>query len=287
MPNLDELQSWHGRDLIDRDGDKIGSIGDVYLDDQTGQPEWLTVKTGLFGNKESFVPTAEARAEGDTVRVPYEKSQVKDSPNVDADGALSQDEESRLYRHYGLSYSERSSDSGLAEQGTADLHGGGVTGAGAEIRDQDRDRGTVGRDVSGPETDEAMTRSEEEVRVGTTRREAGRARLRKYVVTENVTETVPVQREEVRIEREPITDANVDNALDGPEISEEEHEVTLHAEEAVVEKRTVPKERVRMDRDVVTDEQTVSEEVRKERIEADGDVDQRFRSEDDIARDRR
>ncbi len=103
MRNIDELQSWHGRDLIDRDGDEIGSIGDVYIDDRTGQPEWLTVRTGLFGLRESFVPAADARAEGDTVRVPYEKSQVKDAPNVDADGALTHDEESRLYRHYGLS----------------------------------------------------------------------------------------------------------------------------------------------------------------------------------------
>jgi len=281
MPNLDELQSWHGRDLIDRDGSKIGSIGDVYVDEQTGQPEWLTVKTGLFGTRESFVPIAEARAEGDTVRVPYEKSHVKDAPNVDADGALSPDEESQLYRHYGLSDGQRTSDAG--RQGVAGA------GAGAELRDRDkrRDRGTTGRDVSGPETDEAMTRSEEEVRVGTTRRETGRARLRKYVVTENVTKTVPVQREEVRIEREPITDANRDAALSGGDITEEEHEVTLHAEEPVVEKRTVPKERVRMDRDTITDEQTVSEQVRKERIEADGDVDQRFRTQDDIARDRR
>jgi uncharacterized protein (TIGR02271 family) len=275
MPNLDELQAWNGRDLIDRDGDKIGSISDVYLDDETGQPEWLTVKTGLLGTRESFVPTAEARAEGDTVRVPYEKSQVKDAPNVDADGALSQEEEARLYRHYGLDYTERTSDSGLPAQGTA-----GVTGAETQ---RGTDRGTVGRDVSGPETDDAMTRSEEEVRVGTTRREAGRARLRKYVVTENVTETVPVQREEVRIEREPITDANVDDALDGPAISEEEHEVTLHAEEPVVEKRTVPKERVRMDRDTVTEQETVSEEVRKERIEAEGDI----AREGGIGRDRR
>jgi uncharacterized protein (TIGR02271 family) len=285
MPTIDELQSWHGRDLIDRDGDKIGSIGDVYLDDRTGQPEWLTVKTGLFGMRESFVPTANARAEGDTVRVPYEKSQVKDAPNVDADGALSQDEESRLYRHYGLTDGERTSASGPGGQDSADRQGF----AGAETRDRGerRDRGTAGRDVSGPETDDAMTRSEEEVRVGTTRREVGRARLRKYVVTENVTQTVPVQHEEVRVEREPITDANRDAALSGNEITADEHEVTLHAEEPVVEKRTVPKERVRMNRDTVTDEERVSEEVRKERIETEGDVDQRFRTEDDIARDRR
>jgi uncharacterized protein (TIGR02271 family) len=81
-----------------------------------------------------------------------------------------------------------------------------------------------------------------------------------------------VQREEVRVEREPITDANVDAATDGPAISEEEHEVTLRAEEPVVEKRVVPQERVRLEKDTVTDEQTVSDEVRKERIETDGDA---------------
>jgi uncharacterized protein (TIGR02271 family) len=108
--------------------------------------------------------------------------------------------------------------------------------------------------------------------VGTAQRERGRARLRKYVVTEEVQQTVPVQREEVRVEREPITDTNVDRALDGPEISEEEHEVVLHEEEPVVEKRVVPKERVRMDTETHTDEAQVSEEVRKEKIEADGDV---------------
>jgi uncharacterized protein (TIGR02271 family) len=115
--------------------------------------------------------------------------------------------------------------------------------------------------VSGPTTDEAMTRSEEELRVGKAERERGRARLRKYVVTEHVQQTVPVRREKVRVEREPITDANVDQALDGPAISDEEHEVVLHEEEPVVEKRAVPK-------DSVTDEAEISEEVRKERIEA-------------------
>ena len=132
--------------------------------------------------------------------------------------------------------------------------------------------GATGHDTSGPTTDEAMTRSEEELKVGTAERESGRARLRKYVVTEQVTQTVPVKREEVRLEREPITDGNVDQALDGPEISEEEHEVVLHEEEPVVEKRTVPKERVRMEKESVTDEAQVSEEVRKEQIEADGDI---------------
>ena len=94
-------------------------------------------------------------------------------------------------------------------------------------------------------------------------------RLRKYVVTEHVQTTVPVQREEVRLEREPITDANRDQARPAPEISEEEHEVILHEEEPVVEKRTVPRERVRLGTDTHDDERQVSEEVRKEQIELD------------------
>jgi uncharacterized protein (TIGR02271 family) len=130
----------------------------------------------------------------------------------------------------------------------------------------------VGRDVSGRESDQAMTRSEEEMRVGTREVQSGRARLRKYIVTEDVTRTVPVEREEVRIEREPITDANRDAAMSGGDLTEEEHEVTLHAQEPVVEKRVVPKERVRLDTDTVSEEREVTDEVRRERIETEGDV---------------
>src|SRR3712207_4144713 len=131
-------------------------------------------------------------------------------------------------------------------------------------------RPAVGHDTSGPTTDNAMTLSEERLNVGTQQSEAGRARLRKYVVTENVTETVPVSREEVRLEREPITDANIGNAMDGPAISEEEHEVVLHAETPVVEKEAVPVERVRLDKATVTEQAQVSEDLRKEEIDVDG-----------------
>ena len=251
-PTESAVAEWRGRKAVDSDGDKIGTIEEIYMDAETGKPEWLAVTTGMFGTKVSFVPVAEASDAGDGVRVPYDKAQVKDAPNAEADGELSQEEEASLYRHYGLDYSEARSDSGLPEGN------GGQT-----------ERGPVGRDTSGPTTDDAMTRSEEELRVGKTSRESGRARLRKYVVTEQVQQTVPVQREEVRLEREPITDANVGDAKAGPAISEEEHEVTLHEEEVVTEKRTVPKERVRMGKETVADEQTVSEEIRKEQIEAD------------------
>ncbi|WP_394253117.1 YsnF/AvaK domain-containing protein [Arthrobacter pityocampae] len=250
--------------VLDTQGAKIGSAGQVYLDDQTGEPSWVTVKTGLFGTSESFVPLQNASLAGDDVSVAYTKDQVKDAPRIEADGNLSPEEEDRLYRHYGLT-----NPSG---QGTADNTAGttagtttGMTGTGRT--DRSEARGTVGRDTSGPTTDDAMTRSEEQLHVGKERREVGKARLRKYVVTENVTKTVPVQHEEVRVTREPITDANRGDALDGPAISEEEHEVVLHEERVVVDKEAVAVERVRLDTETVTEQQEVSDTVRKEQIE--------------------
>ena len=134
-------------------------------------------------------------------------------------------------------------------------------------------RAHAGYDTSGPATDEAMTRSEERMRVGTATEETGRARLRKYVVTETVQQSVPVSHEEVRVEREPITEANIGQATSGPEISEEEHEVTLHAERPVVATEAVPVERVRLAKDRVAGEETVTGEVRKEQIETETDGD--------------
>jgi uncharacterized protein (TIGR02271 family) len=128
---------------------------------------------------------------------------------------------------------------------------------------------TVGRDVSGPTTDSAVTRSEEQLNVGTERVEAGRARLRKWVETETQTVDVPVTKERARLVTEPITDENRDAAYDGPAISEEEHEVTLHEERPVVTTEAVPVERVRLETEAETQQQQVSGEVRKERIDLD------------------
>jgi uncharacterized protein (TIGR02271 family) len=255
----DELLQRRGGDLLDREGDKIGSIEEIYLDAETNEPEWALVSTGMFGTKSTFVPIRDASLEGEALQVPYDKSQVKDAPKMEPDGQLSQREEAELYRHYGLEYSEAGSGSGLGTGGDRQTTG---TAAGGDMD-------TTGRDVSGPETDDAMTRSEEELRVGTTERESGRARLRKYVVEDEVTKTVPVRREEVRVEREPITDANVGDATSGPDISEEEHEVVLHEEEVVAEKRAVPKERVQLGKEARTEEREVSETVRKEQVEVD------------------
>jgi uncharacterized protein (TIGR02271 family) len=262
MITQEQVRDLIGSQLVDSDGQKVGKVGQIYLDDQTGKPEWATVNTGFFGSSESFVPLAEASVSGDEIRVPYTKDQIKDAPNVDVDagGHLDQSEERNLYQHYGLGYSEQRSDSGLPAAGTTDR---GVT---------DAARGT-GHDTSGRNTDDAMTRSEEQLHAGTETVSAGKARLRKWVETEEQQVSVPVRKEKARLETEPITDANRGSALDGPDISEEEHEVTLTEERPVVAKETVPVERVKLTKDTEQHEEQVSEEVRKERIDAEGDVD--------------
>lgn len=228
--------------VYDTDGNKIGDAKHVFLDDATRQPEWISIATGLFGTNESFVPISDANLVGDHLEVPYTKDRVKDAPNVDVDagGHLSEEEEHRLYEHYDIDWD-------TAWQQTA--------------------QPSTGREAQ--PTDDAMTRFEEQMHVGTERYEAGRVRLRKYVVTEEVRTTVPVRHEEVRIEREPVTEANRDDAMTGPDISEAEHEVTLHAERPVVETEVEPVERVRLTTDERTEEETVTGKVRKEKIEAD------------------
>jgi uncharacterized protein (TIGR02271 family) len=249
MPDIETIRTWEGRTLLDREGGRIGTIDAIYLDDRTGEPEWALVNTGLFGTKSSFVPLAQASQSDNDVLVPYDKQLVKDAPRVDPDQHLSEAEERQLWRHYGLDYDTVDRSAATGRDATS--------------------RSRRGRDTSGPTTDDAMTRSEEELRVGTTQRERGRVRLRKYVTTEHVEQAVPLRRERVRVEREPITDANIDAATSGPDISEEEHEVVLREEEPVVEKRVVPRERVRLDKDTVTGEERVTEELRKERIDVD------------------
>ena len=229
----------------------MGTVGQVYVDEQDGSSNWLTIITGLFGMSETFVPVERASWDSEAVTVPYEKDFIKDAPRIDSDGRISPAEEEELYRYYGMTHDATNS----APTGRDSASTGGP-----------------GHDSTGPNTDTAMTRSEEQLKVGTEKVETGRARLRKYVVTEEQTVTVPVSREEVRLEREPITDANMGEASSGAAISEEEHVVTLHEERPVIAKETVPVERVRVDTETVTERERVSGEVRKERIELDEDT---------------
>jgi uncharacterized protein (TIGR02271 family) len=255
MITQDQLRDVVGATAYDRDGDKIGKVGQLYYDDTTDQPTWVTVNTGFFGTHQSFVPVSGAEFNGDRVTMAYDKATVKDAPKIAEDAHLSPQEEQQLYRYYGLDY------------------GAGQAAAQAPGRDDadDNAAGAVGRDTSGPTTDNAMTRSEEKLRVGTETEVAGKARLRKHVVTEHQQVTVPVSHEEVTLQREPITDANRGAAYEGPAISEEEHEVTLHAQRPVVDTEAVAVERVRLDTQTVTEQETVGGEVRKEEIELDTD----------------
>ncbi|MEE1938903.1 PRC and DUF2382 domain-containing protein [Streptomyces sp. TRM 70361] len=241
--------------VYDAEGKKIGETGHIFLDDVTGEPEWASVRTGMFGTSETFVPIHDAAMVEDHLEVPYTKDQVKGAPHVDVDqgGHLSEQEERRLYQYYGV-------DWGAQGQETERTGAAGTAGTAKRVGKPGRTGATGGRD-------DAMTRSEEEMRVGVERREAGRARLRKYVVTEDVQQTVPVRREEVRVEREPITDENADRAMSGQEITEAEHEVTLHEERPVAETEVRPVERVRLSTEERTEEETVGGQVRKERIE--------------------
>jgi uncharacterized protein (TIGR02271 family) len=266
-----------GRDVCGPDGEKIGTLGQMYSSDPSESPTWASVRTGLFGMKESMVPLTGASMRGDTIQVAFDKATVKDAPNVDndADEPLSDDQVRDLYRYYNLGWDEQSTNRYAQGYTAGTEHSRQAYQAGSTAGVTDADTSTTGDwadDRTAGRTgdrDDAMTRSEEQLNVDTRAERTGTARLRKYVVTENVQTTVPVQREEVRLEREPITDANRDSALSGPDLTESEHEVTLHAEQPVVQKETVPVERVSLGKQTVTDEQTVSEDVSKERIEAD------------------
>ncbi len=274
MTNATGPEAYMGRNAVDQQGNKIGSIGQVYLNDETGQPDWITVNTGLFGTKEHFAPLAGSSFNGDELVLPFDKDVVKDAPDVADASHLDVDEQESLYSYYdrylGAGSSETRTSTDEVNVGrTDDISVGRTDDVNVGT---DRTRGE-GYDTSGPNTDDAMTRSEEQLRVGTEQVAAGRARLRKYVVTEQQSVQVPVTREEVRVEREPITEANRGAAVSGADITEEEHEVVLHAERPVVDTEAVPVERVRLGTETVTDQETVSGTVRKEQIEVDDAVD--------------
>ena len=239
MP-IERLVEARGATVYDSAGEKIGAVEEIFYDEQTNRPEWIGIGTGFFGTKRVLVPTAGAEIRDDGVYVRYSKAQVKDSPDIDSD-EIGQDTEAALYSHYGLGYSERRSETGLPE-GTPDA--------------------TTG--------ERAVTRSEEELAVGKREVEAGRVRLRKWVETEPVQADVELRRETAHVRREPI-----EEPISSTELGDEQVEVSLSAEEPVVEKRAVAKERITVDTGVETTEETISEELRKERVDVEGDAEER------------
>lgn len=272
---LDQLQN---STVFATDGDKIGSVGQVYLDDVTNEPTFVTVKTGLFGARETFVPLQQAQTTADGITVPFEKSFVKDAPNVDADGSLTPEEEQRIYEYYSMEYSAADYDGDVrrddvrTDAGAAGVAGtAGVAGV-ADRRDEavvDGDR----RDVTDPDrrdvTDaDSVVVKDEHLNVGTERRASGRVRLRKQAYTTTETVEVPVTREEVVVERESVDPNSAEARTAG---RDGDVEVTTYEETPVVNK-TVDAEKVSLGKRQVQDTETVTEEVRHEDVKVDGDA---------------
>ncbi len=254
---------WEGKTLFDQDGGKIGTIENVYTDTETNKPEWALVHTGLFGMKKNFVPLAGATSNESGFRVPFTKDVISSAPNVGSDEELSEQEEARLFEHYGIPYGGE----------TVTAQGSGGTGADDTAR-YDTERRDVGTGDQG-----TVRRHEEELTVDKVRRPSELVRLNKRVETGPVSTNVGLEHEEVRIERQPLDE----RAPAGQhEFGEQQHEVVLHHEEPVVEKQVVAKEQVSVEKDVRREDREVTGDVRKERIDVEGGVEGRTAGETDL-----
>jgi len=239
--------------VLGDDGEQIGKVGQVFTDDRTGRPDWVTVRTGWFGSRESFVPLDHAVLNGEQVRVPYDKAMVRGAPHYEAGDSLTEQEEDDLHRYYGMTAAAPVT----GPQGDAAPSADGLFGA-AGMDDGTRDT--------------TIVRSEEKLHVNTRAVPGRRARLHKFVVTEQQTVTLPVSHDEVRLVREPITEANREHVLGRIDFAEEPQEIVLTEDSVIVDKETVPVERVMLGTETVTEQLEVSAPVRAELIEIDNTV---------------
>jgi uncharacterized protein (TIGR02271 family) len=322
MLSMNDLRPLLGRRsaVVTEQGDKVGSLGEVYLSDVTEDPTWITVHTGLFGTRESFVPLQGATVQGGRVVVAYPRDLIRRAPSTERDGQLGPGDENGLYQHYDLVDPAASAQRGVSTGGqasigevapaepiaparsdtpvgddeptTADVparsdvpvspdvqvatdvpaRSGVPVAADVPARSDvpvGRDEPLGGAVADGVDSGERwMIRSEERLRVGTEQYEAARVRLRKYVVTEEETKAVPLRRDALLVEREPIVPGTLDAVPDDSLFQEDSVEMVGHEEIAVVRKETVAVERVRFSKATVTGRTTVRERVRKERIES-------------------
>ncbi|MDK8890856.1 PRC and DUF2382 domain-containing protein [Corynebacterium macclintockiae] len=289
----------------DNAGDKLGSVKEIFVDDQSGQPTFVEVNHGLFGMNSSLVPMRGHKFDGENLNLAFAKDRVKDAPDFDADQALTPEQQNEIYRHYGLDnvedttrYGEGAGNQDAGEErSTLDRHeaaggntaagaGAGVAGAGAA------GAGVAGANSGATERDAAQTgdaantaanreaavnnegeiiRSEERLNVQKDKVQTGEARLRKYVVTDTETVEVPVTREEVRIERTPISADEAANYKGSIDEGGQEASVTLSEERVSVNKETVPVEKVSLNKEQITETERHTEELRKEQIDTDVD----------------
>lgn len=285
MTTEKNLKDLFAATAYDKDGDKLGAVKEIFVDDETGQPAFAEVGHGLFGMSSSLVPMRGHRLSGEDLQLAFSKDRIKDAPDVGTDEHLTREDQQRVWDHYQLSDTEDTERYRAEERATRDVDhrreaaAGAGAGAGAGVagnrpghiaddreRVSDRDRADIA-DRTRTEGD-SMVRSEERLNVDKENVETGQVRLRKHVVKDTETVEVPVTREEVRVEREPISReeaANVDSKLGDDEAS-----VTLHEERVNVSKESVPVEKVNLGKETVRDTETHTEELRKEQIEADG-----------------
>ncbi|CAA9319925.1 MAG: hypothetical protein AVDCRST_MAG61-2205 [uncultured Friedmanniella sp.] len=257
MLDNDQITQVTGREVHGPDGEKIGKAGRVYVDDQTGRPKWVSVETGLFGTRASFIPLEGASFDGDRLTVPYDKSRVKGAPDLGDADHLSPEDEGTLNAYY------RGDDEHEDRRDDDDRR---------RLDDRDGvadDREASRADAVGATDDNAMTVSEEQLAVSTRSVATERVRLRKHVVTEEVTLTVTLRKESFVVEREPISEAEAGDHVGSSDFVSGEQEIILYEEVPVVQKVLRPVERIRLAKEVQTEEQRVGDEVRKERVEVD------------------
>jgi uncharacterized protein (TIGR02271 family) len=228
---VDELREIRNAPVYTADGEEFGHVGEIWYDEDTREARYLKVGRGALGLRAVFVPVQGGTVRDDGFQVPFAREQLESSPEFGEDEDWTDEREREFSSYY----------------------------AGGDVGRE--------RDVDVSDADAAITRSEEEVRVGKRDVEAGQVRLRKYVETEPVEMDVDLKRETARVTREPI-----DEPASGADFSEKEIEVPLRSEEAVVQKQAVAKERIGIEKDVETERRTISDEVRKERIDVDDDT---------------
>ena len=263
ITDLGVLRGWGGHDLVDRDGVKAGSIVDLYIDEQTKQPTWGLVRTGLLGSRQTLVPMGQATVPlavivsgAGSVQVPFESAAILDAPSVAVGEEISEATAIALRRYYGLGDPPAPAEGDHGPSDTESLDAGAEPAA----------KTTAAMTSPSTEPSGTMIRSEEELRV-LLRRRARRVRVQRYVVTDYVTTTIPVRREELRLVEALGQEASrtAPPALPGGA----SWEMVLHQEEPVVSKQVVARERVRLHVQTITEHRRISGEVRKERIQVD------------------
>ncbi|RKS09542.1 uncharacterized protein (TIGR02271 family) [Nocardiopsis sp. Huas11] len=259
-----------GHRVLDDEGQNIGKIKQVYLDERTNEPTWVSVHTGLFGMKETLVPLQGARTVEEDIQVPYDKATVKDAPNVEGGQNLTEEEKAVISDYFAQHGSVPRQAGGEADRMT------GTTADEGSTMGPTEEGTTAGAGMAGERGDWAetsdegevrMVRHEEQVDIGVERRESGQARIHKSVESERFDETVPLHHEEIQVERRPITDPS--QVEDPGGMAEGEERFVLHEERPVVSKREVPVEEVRVRKQEVSHDEHVEGERMRERIEMD------------------